>query len=372
LRLRGVIQLSFFIIFPLNGANLINVKPPIYQGKYGLYGIMERMNPAVSGLFVVRLLSSIFAILMVLGTLPETAVAGFGISPPYVINDRLTPGAVFEQEIIIVRSDPLQDLKAEITMNIPGVEAWFTVLQGNSFILPKGKTQVPMVVRVNVPQDAAYEGHKGSIRIRTAPVDNKAPEGGGVTIALGAQIDVNIKVVDKILDFTLRKIRMADLEEGRTKWGLFFPAKIRFLMTVENTGNAPYAPTKVHFDIYDSEVETLLESVDNTNDIPLIKPYAIEEVIAELPTRLPQGRYTAKYTVYKGETVAQQGEVNVSIAAIGAVPGYEGYGIWGLSLVDKLKAIGVLVTPILLLIVLISILASRRKRRKRRRVVEYE
>lgn len=330
------------------------------------------MNPAVSGLFVVRLLSLLFVSIAFLSLFPESVRAGFGISPPYVINDRLTPGAVYEQEIIIVRSDPNEDMKAEITMNIPGIESWFTVLQGNTFILPKGKLQVPMVVRVTVPKDAKYQAHKGAIRIRTSPVENNAPQGGGVTIALGAQIDVNIKVVDKILDFVVRKIRMADLEEGRTKWGLFFPAKIRFFVTVENTGNAPYAPTKVHFDIYDSEVETLLESVDNTNTFPLIPAYSTEELTAELPTRLPQGRYTAKYSIFKGETVAQQGEVNVSIAAIGAVPGYEGYDMWGLSLVDKMKVVGVVVVPILLLLILIGILTSRRRKRKRRRVAQYE
>jgi hypothetical protein len=336
------------------------------------YAIIEAMNPEVSGLFLVRL-GLLWAVLLVsLAFAPGTAQAGFGIAPPYVINDRLTPGAVYEQEIIIVRSDPEQDLKAEITKNIPGVESWFEIVQGDSFILPAGKLQVPMVVRVTVPADADYAAHKGAIRIRTSPVDNAAPAGGGVTIALGAQIDVNIKVVDKILDFVVRSLRMADLEVGRTKWGLFFPAKIRFLMTVENTGNAPYAPTRVHFDIYDAEMETLLESVDNTNTLPLIPAYETEEIVAELPTRLPQGRYTAKYTVYKGETVAQQGEVNVSIAAIGAIPGYEGYGIWGLSLTDKLKIVGVVLTPITLLLILIGILISRRRRRRRRRAVAYE
>lgn len=343
------------------------------QGKIeGCCGIIGRMNPAVSGLFLVRLLGLLFAITALAMLFPVSTHAGFGISPPYVINDRLTPGAVYEQEIIIVRSDPEEDLKAEITKNIPGIESWFEIVQGDVFILPKGKLQVPMVVRVTVPPDAKYEAHKGAIRIRTSPVLNEAPKGGGVTIALGAQIDVNIKVVDKILDFVVRKIRMTDLEEGRTKWGLFFPAKIRFFMTVENTGNAPYAPTKIHFDIYDSEVETLLESVDNTNTLPLIPAYGTEELVAELPTRLPQGRYTAKYTIYKGESVAQQGEVNVSIAAIGAVPGYEGYGIWGLSVTDKLKVVAVFVIPLLLVLILIGILTSRRRKRRKRRSVQYE
>lgn len=293
---------------------------------------------------------------------PGVAHAGFGISPPYVNNMRLTRGTVFEQKITLVRSDPTEDLKAEITMNIPGAENWFSVDLGQEFTLPKGVTQVPIVITVRVPKDAEYKEYKGAIRIRTSSTD--VPEGGGVSIALGAQIDVDVKVVDKIFDFDVRRIRMADLEEGRTKWGLFFPGKIRFYMTIENTGNTEYGPTKVLFEIYDSEMETLLETTENTNKVEKIAPFTIKEVLAELPTRLPAGRYTAKYTIYKGEEIAQQNRVNVSVAAVGSVFGYEGYGFWGLSVADKLKAVGMIGVPLLLLLILIGILVVKRRSRK--------
>ncbi len=293
---------------------------------------------------------------------PGVAHAGFGISPPYVNNMRLTRGTVFEQKITLVRSDPTEDLKAEITMNIPGAESWFSVDLGQEFTLPKGVTQVPIVITVRVPKDAEYKEYKGAIRIRTSSTD--IPEGGGVSIALGAQIDVDIKVVDKIYDFDVRRIRMADLEEGRTKWGLFFPGKIRFYMTIENTGNTQYGPTRVLFEIYDSEMETLLETTENTNKVEKIAPFTIKEILAELPTRLPAGRYTAKYTIYKGEEIAQQNRVNVSVAAVGSVFGYEGYGFWGLSVADKLKAVGMIGVPLLLLLILIGILVVKRRSRK--------
>lgn len=304
------------------------------------------------------------AVTLFLGT-ASTAHAGFGISPPYVNNMRLTRGTVFEQKITLVRSDPTEDLKAEITMNIPGAESWFSVDLGQEFTLPKGVTQVPIVITVRVPKDAEYKEYKGAIRIRTSSTD--VPEGGGVSIALGAQIDVDVKVVDKIFDFDVRRIRMADLEEGRTKWGLFFPGKIRFYMTIENTGNTEYGPTKVLFEIYDSEMETLLETTENTNKVEKIAPFTIKEVLAELPTRLPAGRYTAKYTIYKGEEIAQQNRVNVSIAAVGSVFGYEGYGFWGLSIADKLKAVGMIGVPLLLLLILIGILVAKRRSRKKLR-----
>ncbi len=294
------------------------------------------------------------------------ASAGFGITPPYVRNERLTRGTVYEQRITLVRSDPIDDQKAEISMNIPGVESWFSVDKGTSFILPAGQTQVSIVISVHVPADAEYTRHQGTIRIRTSSATNQ-PEGGGVSIALGAQIDVDVLVVDKIYDFEVRRIRTSDLEEPRHKWGLLFPAKIRFFMTISNTGNAVYGPTKVKLDIYDSEVERLQETTYNTNKIEQIAPFATKEILAELPTRLSAGRYTAKYTIYKGEDIAQQEQINLSVAAIGAVQGYSGYGFEGLSTPDKLKVAGVLAIPVVVLLTLFTIFGVRRRRNRARR-----
>ncbi|MFZ2555217.1 MAG: hypothetical protein WAZ27_03850 [Minisyncoccia bacterium] len=309
-------------------------------------------------------LSFFFLTVVALLVTAEPAFAGFGITPPYVRNDRLTRGTVYEQRILLVRSDPTTDLKAEITMNIPGVEEWFTIDKGKEFILPAGETQTPIIVTVRVPDDAAYEKHKGTIRIRTSSDD--APKGGGVSIALGAQVEVGIEVVDKIYDFTVRKIRVIDLEEGRRKWGLFFPAKIRFFMSIENTGNTEFGPTKVRFEIYDSEMEQLLETVENTNTIEQIAPFEFKEVLAELPTRLPAGRYGVKYTIFKNDEIAQQNELTLSISTIGSVAGYEGYGFNGLSTSDKLKVAAVFGIPVLVLIGLIGIFVRRRMRMKAR------
>lgn len=315
-------------------------------------------------LFGLRIFAILILFVVFFGSF-KFASAGFGITPPYVRNDRLTRGTVYEQKITLVRSDPNEDQKAEISMNIPGVESWFVVDRGTSFILPKGETQVPIIIAVHVPADAEYTRHQGTIRIRTSSAE-PGSSGAGVSIALGAQIDVDVEVVDKIYDFNVRRIRTADVEESRRKWGLVFPAKIRFFMTIENTGNTVYGPTKVKFDIYDSEVEQLMETTYNTNKIRQIDPFAITEVLAELPTRLPVGRYTAKYTIYKGEEIAQQDQINLSVAALGAVQGYTGYGFDGLSTQDKLKVGAVVAVPVLLILILFISLGVRRRKRSRR------
>lgn len=326
--------------------------------------IRDKKKPFSHGQWAKKSLAFLFGVVVFFSS-TAPALAGFGISPPYVFNNRLTRGTVFNQQITLVRSDPTDDLTTTITMNIPEVQSWFSVDRGTTFTMPKGQRQVPIVVTVTVPEDADYARYKGSIRVRTAPAISGAPEGGGVSIALGAQIDVDVEVVDKIYDFEVRKIRIDDLEEGRRKWGLFFPGKIKFYMTIENTGNTEYGPTKVTFDIYDSEGETLLETTQNTNKLSKVPPFGNDEIVAELPTRLSAGKYIAKYTIYKGDDIAQQNEINVSIAAIGAVAGYEGYGFIGLSTADKLKVVIVLGAP-LLLVLLGGAFFVRRVRRSKR------
>lgn len=294
---------------------------------------------------------------------PHVAHAGFGVTPPYVNNHRLTRGSVFEQRIMLVRSDPVDDLRAQITMNIPDAEEWFSIDVGKEFVMPKGVTQVPVTITVQVPEDAPYKEYKGAIRVRTSSVGGER-SGTGVSIALGAQIDVDIEVVDKIFDFTIRRIRLVDLEEGRTRWGLFFPGKIRFFMTVQNTGNTEYGPTKVRFEIFDSEMETLLETTHNTNRIERVAPFATKEVLAELPTRLPAGRYAARYTIFKDEEIASQDRITLSVLAAGSIPGYEGYGFDGLTLAEKIKVALALGVPLVLLLILVGVLVSKRRTRR--------
>lgn len=282
--------------------------------------------------------------------------AGFGITPPYVRNDRLTRGSVYQQRINLVRGDPVEDLQATMSINVPGIDHWFSIEPGEKFILKKGETQMPIYITVHVPPDAEYGKYEGNIRIRTAPVKNSTS--GGVSIALGAQIDVRIEVVDKIYDLEVSRVKFANLEEGHRKWGLYFPGKIRFFMTVENTGNAPFGPTKVVLDIYDANGEVLKETVVNKNKLRRIEPFAIEEIVAEFPTHLPAGKYIAKFTIFKNDKIARQGSLTLGISPYGAIAGYEGYGWDGLSWTDRSKVIGAGLLVLILLAALVLLIAG--------------
>jgi len=278
----------------------------------------------------------------------DVAYAGFGITPPYVTNSSLTRNSVYDQTIFLVRSDPTSDLKATISVDVPGVNEWFTVVEGNEFILPKGEQKVPMTVRVTVPDDADFKQYSGNIRIKTGTPDG-APASAGVNISLGAQIDVDLTVIDReIRDFKVRKIGISDLNEGHKVGWLYFPGKIRFEMLIENTGNVPVAPSDVVFRIYDRGGNVLLEETRKKGAIDLVDPFLTETIFAEIPTRLPQGSYLARFEIKNGDEVKLEGEVNVSILPYGTLQA-AGFGFIGLSLPHKLSVI----VPILFGIVLV-------------------
>jgi len=294
----------------------------------------------------------------------QSVFAGFGITPPYVRNDKLTQGSTYTQEIILVRGDPVEDLKAEVTVNVPGIEDWIVIDRGNEFLLPAGEKQVPMNVTIRVPQDAPYERYQGAIRVRTLSPDPAS----GVSIALGAQIDVDIRVVDEIRDFEVKRVRISETEEPRRMWWLEYPGRISFTMGIENTGNAPTAPSKVQLDIYDKRGNVVLETTTNTNTIEEILPFETREVVAYLPTRLPPGAYLVKYSIFRFEDdVKRAGELTLSVLPQGTLSAYAGYGLEGLSTNDFLSIAIPLAALLLLTVVMVFVLHQRRRNRKRRR-----
>jgi hypothetical protein len=287
--------------------------------------------------------------------------AGFGITPPYVRNSSLTRNAIYEQQILLVRGDPSSAQIAEISIDAPELAGWIEIVGGNQIELPVGLQKIPMTVQVRVPADAEYKDYTGAIRIRTVPVGDTLAK-GSVNISLGARVDIDLTVIDKrIEDFRVRKISLSDLNEGSKLAWLFFPGKIKFDMLLENTGNVEIAPSKVEFKIYDRTGEAQLEEVTNIGSIDTIAPYDTDTVTAELPTRLPAGSYIARYRIYNGEDLKQEGDLSLNILPEGTSQS-AGFGFIGLSIAHKIS----LLLPIFaLLIAVLYFLFMRQKGRKR-------
>jgi hypothetical protein len=290
----------------------------------------------------------------------QQAFAGFGVTPPYVSNVSLTRNSIYEQTIYLVRSDPTTDLKATVSIDVPGVNGWFAINEGNEFMLPKGVQKVPMTVKVTVPDNAEYKQFKGNIRIKTSAPDDQLAS-GAVSISLGAQIDVDITVIDKkIRDFKVRKIGISDLNEGHKVAWLYFPGKIKFEMLIENTGNVAVSPTDVMFRIYDKSGNVLLEETHKKGKITEVAPFHTDTVFAELPTKLPAGSYLARFEIKNDNDVKLSGEVNLSILPYGTLQA-AGFGFLGLSLAHQLS----LILPVLFVSIATLVIVVRTRRRRK-------
>lgn len=319
--------------------------------------IITVVNAVVS--FVMKQVVLVAVLFVLLGQ--NIALASFGITPPYVRNTSLTRNSTYEQQILLVRGNPDVPLKAQITVDAPEIQDWIQIVEGNTIALPRGVQKVPMVVRVVVPDDADFKEYRGAIRIKTVPEDNQV-ESGAVNISLGAQVDINLNVIDKeIRDFRVRRISVSDLNEGRKLAWLYFPGKIDFGMLIENTGNVDIHPTKVEFRIFDFNGTVLLEETRDLGKMKEVAPYATEEIVASIPTKLPAGSYSARYRIYNDEEVKQEGEVNLSILPYGTLQ-QAGFGFSGLSIAHK---ISVLLPVFIVIIVLLYLVYNFRQARRR-------
>jgi hypothetical protein len=295
-------------------------------------------------------------------SVPETQ-AGFGITPPYVSNSSLTRNSTYEQKILLVRSDTNIAQKAEISIDAPEIQDWIEIVEGEEIKMPRGIQKVPMTVRIVVPSDADFKDYKGAIRIRTLPDDDQVAP-GAVSISLGALVDIDLSVIDRqIKDFRVRKISVADFNEGVKVAWLFFPGKIKFDMMIENTGNVDISPSTVEFRIFDRAGKVLLEETSNIGKVDTVSPYGTETVTADLPSRLPAGSYIARYRIFNGDEVKQEGDLSLNILPAGTAQA-AGFGFVGLSVPHK---ISILLPVFAALIAIIYIWHARRKDRPRRK-----
>src|SRR3989339_2058268 len=111
-----------------------------------------------------------------------------------------------------------------------------------------------MVVLIDVPSSAEIGNYQGYINIQVSPKGQGT--GGGVAIALGARVDVDLNITkEAFLDFTIRKFDIPDIEMLSKPWSypIFsrFFYKVKAEITVKNTGNVKVAPTKATLEVYD-------------------------------------------------------------------------------------------------------------------------
>ena len=237
----------------------------------------------------------IFAGLFLFLVNPNSAYA-FGVSPPYIRADRLVPGSRYEATIMLSQGKPDEDLRIKAEFDVPKkVRSWFSVEQGEEFVISAGVQQFPMKVIIQVPQNADLGIFNGYLRVNTIPKE----EAGQVVIAVGGRIDINLKIGDEIVaDYIIRRIEILDVAEGD-------PLKVK--VTLENTGNVPIGPERATFDLFDKYGDVRL-GYSQTEEINEVPSFQTKSFVIKFPLdiKLGLGEYWGEVKLYRGDEVVGQ------------------------------------------------------------------
>src|SRR3989344_2812142 len=188
----------------------------------------------------------------------QTAQA-LGISPPWVKVPNLLKGSHFEKSVVIVQGDPKEPLRAEEQIKVPEkIRNWIIIKPRKEITIPQVR-QFPVIVVIDVPQDAELGRYTGEIGITTSP---EKKDGAQVTIGIGVVIDLDLEVTEEeSIDWSVPLQKILPMEES-------WPVKISF--TIDNKGNGRARPQKVVLGVFrDARGEKLVASGEDT-DLPYV------------------------------------------------------------------------------------------------------
>jgi hypothetical protein len=238
------------------------------------------------------LIGSILTALAVFIPIQRT-YAAFGISPPFLNADHLVPGSKFSETIYLVQDQPNQDLNIQANLQVPDVvKSWFSIDRGFTFTIPQGMQQYAVTVTVSVPQNASIGVYHGTLTFNTAP-----SSAGQVTIALGAQVAVNLTIGNDVFEkFGVQQITFQDIGEGQNPL-----VDVKF----KNDGNVPESFDGANFELYDRYDTVRLAYIQKSGGFPTTPPFTIQDYTVDFPTDfyLGIGEYWGIVTFYKNNQI---------------------------------------------------------------------
>ena len=299
-----------------------------------------------------KLLFVFFALILPL-FIVKPVFAGFGISPAEIYNDHLKPGAVFEKEIVISRSEANEDLKVVIETELGEAENWIKFEPSKEFVFPKNESRKTIKAIITVPKNAQTKDYKGLLRIKASSMDSSA---SGVSIVQGARMEVTLVTTSlNVNNLSVKGIRITD-----TEW----QKPINLFANIENSGNTQLAPEKIILEIQNLNKE-ILETQEVTK-IEKVDPNTTKEIFVEFKNNLTAGEYFGIVKIFSDNREIYSDRLVFKITGGPAADG-------GQSVLSKsensilFKHVGYLFLS-LIPVVILSILTKKTNKKKMKRI----
>lgn len=251
----------------------------------------------------------IISILLVSIFFPAVSHGAFGISPPYVNADHLVPGAIYKQTVWLVQSSVDEDMKIKATLDISDkVKPWIALDKGMEFTIPKGTRQFPVEVQISVPKDTDLAVYNGSLSFTGAP-----SQSGQVTIALGAQVSINMVVGNDVYrKISVPVVKLLDVEEG---WDP--KVYVKFV----NDGNVPESFTGATYELLDKFGGVRLAFAQKNKGFEEVPPFSTKELTMDFPIgfHLGIGEYWGKVDFYQDDTLVASQKTVFTVLPAGSL-----------------------------------------------------
>lgn len=279
--------------------------------------------------------------------LAENALAGFGVSPPQIKEDRLVKGSKVERTVYLVQGSPVEDLNVEVTVDDSQISEWISFYPGKTFTIPAGTQQFPLEVLIDVPEDAPLGIYKTSVRVSQTETNSQAAEGGaGVSIVVGIVVNIEISVGEGLFySFAIKDIDFDDINSSQ-----FPSAKIR----IENLGNIPAGPQSAEFQLFNKYDDRRLAVIQGV-EIEQIPAFETQTIDIDFPVgvSLAPGEYWGHLFLYDNNQLVKEYSDMFNVSEATFVDKY-----------SKLIMIGAIVIVILIVVIfLISFFYHRLKRK---------
>lgn len=242
------------------------------------------------------------ALIVLLGgvSFAENALAGFGVSPPQIKEDRLVKGSKVERTVYLVQGSPVDNLDVEVTVDDSQISEWISFYPGKTFTIPAGTQQFPLEVMIDVPDDAPLGIYKTSVRVsQTESKDEVAEGGAGVSIIVGIVVNIEIKVGEGLFySFAIKDIDLKDVNSSE-----FPKASLR----IENLGNIPAGPQNAEFQLfnkYDDRRLAVIQGVE-INQVPAFETQTID-IDFPIGVALAPGEYWGHVFLYDNNELVKE------------------------------------------------------------------
>jgi len=280
------------------------------------------------------------------------AKAGFGISPPSVVNKNLVPGSFYQQDIFLVQNNPTETLHATAKIDAGNINSWIRIENGNTFDIPKGTQQFPMKVSVSVPSDANLGHYDGTITLNTIPASASKD---GVQVTLGAEIKISIDVTSiQVSDFSIQNFQIPDVAKA---------SPIKLIIKIKNDGNIDNGPTKASLTFFDQYHSKQLGQQEE-NITEKAKSFQTKDISVDFTNNFDVGQYWADVKIYNGEDVVVNSKIIFSVLAQTVLADQqEGFVFPNFAQIPVWVFIAVAVAVIIIFVIIIVILVLRRNKK---------